>query len=905
MSGLERAKPLIISLGTVEGDTRLETLTLTDDKPDFAFHGLAREAHFVKLEGTEYHVGTSSIVHPPTCADYLPAAVTPLASLNVSLNVSAGLRGAAADGVFRYEWRMDASRAGAAETSHVVAPPNITFLNESIALGDDQATSRLHHEFNVILADDERTWSSEYAFRLLETLNAVPRMQTRSFYAAQTLPASKWVLTDDYLHNDISMSTNGSHFIVRLSSAAFVHASPQIVRLDGVRGRFFSRRLHHALVRFVTRDGADVAAAQHIMTTRYGCTTNIPTALYAQLTAPTTNEVAADFQPFETHTEEPLLLLTMMEELPQGLHITPGLSYLLRRLDGQIHPLYPTAAAVAWPTAHTQSYIEYMESAFGQNLRHTRRLILHEKAHFMWSNLFSSELRSNWTTLAGWYVDPNATSGWSTTQQTEFVSAYAHQLNPNEDMAESISYYVENPARLQACCPEKFAFIRDRIMHGYRYVSRVRRDLTFQVLNLMPDYTYPGKIVRVSISVEGAPTADKRCHVEIELHTLGGIFDGAQWARFRLFSEIGTWMDVYLNPTNPPHNSILSGTFTISRYAKAGLWRPQQIVLRDAVGNQRFAGTNDYGWRLHVDNPLEDLGPPSYVSDSLHLNVTSGVLEGHPVHWVEVSWLLVEDQAMLQHGGIYVRLVNDAPGTGTRGLQEYGYPGLTTLPSTTACGADVPSTHNCERASITLLITPYRAAANYSASRINMLDEARNQQSESFSASPNTHAPVWVRVITADPDVQSPTLDLNNITVAASPTNPSAPNGETVVNIDYWARDDKSGLGIVSYRLLDPQGTSHFEYHYHANFHSTFFSGNATAWAPYRINVVLPAGSPPGTWGLESLELSDKVDNVAAHSFVENVHFETIGTRRRLKGGGESAADVMARMREGLRFDVR
>ena len=602
---------------------------------------------------------------------------------------------------------MDASRAGAAETSHVVAPPNITFLNESIALGDDQATSRLHHEFNVILADDERTWSSEYAFRLLETLNAVPRMQTRSFYAAQTLPASKWVLTDDYLHNDISMSTNGSHFIVRLSSAAFVHASPQIVRLDGVRGRFFSRRLHHALVRFVTRDGADVAAAQHIMTTRYGCTTNIPTALYAQLTAPTTNEVAADFQPFETHTEEPLLLLTMMEELPQGLHITPGLSYLLRRLDGQIHPLYPTAAAVAWPTAHTQSYIEYMESAFGQNLRHTRRLILHEKAHFMWSNLFSSELRSNWTTLAGWYVDPNATSGWSTTQQTEFVSAYAHQLNPNEDMAESISYYVENPARLQACCPEKFAFIRDRIMHGYRYVSRVRRDLTFQVLNLMPDYTYPGKIVRVSISVEGAPTADKRCHVEIELHTLGGIFDGAQWARFRLFSEIGTWMDVYLNPTNPPHNSILSGTFTISRYAKAGLWRPQQIVLRDAVGNQRFAGTNDYGWRLHVDNPLEDLGPPSYVSDSLHLNVTSGVLEGHPVHWVR-SHGSSSGPTMLQHGGIMC-----ASSTTRQVRERAGYRSMATL-------ASRPSEHNrlwSGRAEYTQLRARLDHAANHAVPR--------------------------------------------------------------------------------------------------------------------------------------------------------------------------------------------
>lgn len=678
------------------------------------------------------------------------------------------------------------------------------------------------------------------------------------------------------------------------------------------------------------------------MSARYGCTTHVSSALYTRLTAPTTAEDAHAFQPFETRVTEPLLLLSMLEELPAGLHVTPGLGYLLRRLDGQVqahvsrrprtsrhtlrrppcrdppfddtplpsphrarprtlpsirsrqvHPLYPQAAAVAWPSAHNRSYIEFMESAFLGDLRHTRRLILHEKAHFMWSNLFTSALRDEWTALAGWYRDANATSGWATTQQTPFVSAYAHALNPNEDMAESISYYVENPRRLQACCADKFAFLRDRIFSGYRYVSRVRPDLTFQVLNLMPDYTYPGKIVRVAITVSGAPTADKLCAVEISLHTLGGVFEGAQYAYFRLFSDIGTYLDVYLNPTNPPNNSVLGGTFTISRFAKAGFWRPQQITLRDAAGNQRFAGTNDFGWRLHIDNPLEDVGPPTYVSGSLALNVTAGELSGHPVHWIDVSWLLIEDASMLQHGGVYTRLVNDAPGTGISGLQQYGYPGLTPL-APAACGLTaVPGGHRCERATIRLLITPYRAPANYSVSRLCMTDLARNQACESFTASPSTHAPVWVRIATASPDAQPPTLDLNNLTVRAEPTNPNAPNGETVVRIAYWARDDLSGLGSVNYRLLDPQGTSHFQYHYHRNFYTNFFVGNASSWEAYHIRVVLPPGSAPGTWGLESLELSDKADNVAAHSFVENVHFEAAG------GGGRRLA-----VAERLQFEV-
>ena len=438
-------------------------------------------------------------------------------------------------------------------------------------------------------------------------------------------------------------------------------------------------------------------------------------------------------------------------------------------------------------------------------------------------------------------------------------------------------------------------------MQGYRYISVIRHDLTFQVLNLMPDYTYPGKIVRMSISVNGQPEDDKECTVEIELHTLGGVFDGAQHAYFRLFSEIGTYLDKYLYPTNAPNNSILSGTFTISRYAKAGLWRPDQIILSDLAGNQRFAGTNDFGWRLHVDNPLEDTGPPSYVDGSLQLVVTQGVAEGYAVHWVEVTWLLVEDVGMKQHGGIYTRLVNDAPGTATGGLQKHGYPGLTVLNSTGPCGgASVPAGSVCERASISLLITPYRYPANYSASRLCMTDLALNERCEAFSASTTTHPPVWAQVVTTDPDVTPPELDLNNISVAAEPTNPSAPNGETRVQIEYWARDDKSGLGTVNYRLLDPQGTSHFEYHYHSNFHTTFFAGDASAWAAYHISVVLPVGSAPGTWGLESIVLADKVDNQAAHSFVENLHFEAGARRRMRQEDAVQERGVPAR----LRFEV-
>lgn len=453
--------------------------------------------------------------------------------------------------------------------------------------------------------------------------------------------------------------------------------------------------------------------------------------------------------------------------------------------------------------------------------------------------------------------------------------------------AESLSYYVENPARLQACCPDKYEFIRDRIMSGYRYVSRLREDLTFEVLNLAPDFVYPGRIVRVDIAVEGAPEEDKRVHVEIALHTADGVFDGAQHAFFRLFSEDDTYTDVYLYPKDG-NTSVLANTFTLSRFATSGLWAPAQIVLTDAVGNQRFAGTNDFGWRLHVDNPLEDKAAPLYIEGSLTATSVEDVLEGHAVHNFVASWLLLEKNDV---DFTYMRVVSDQPGQNTYGMQEYGSVVASDECSGYATPAGVDTAVVCYRATLSTVLTEFQWPGNYSVSEITMQDEALRKASTTFLDQAGHQPPVLVEIEPPNPDRTAPELDVRvgYLNVSAAPTNPEAPNGETLVRIEYFARDDKSGLGHVNYRLLDPQGTSHFEYHYHDNFHTTFFQGDPTAWAPYVITVVLPAGSAPGIWGLESMELEDKVGNTLSQSFVENVHFVAGGARRSLAGGGRRA----------------
>ena len=172
---------------------------------------------------------------------------------------------------------------------------------------------------------------------------------------------------------------------------------------------------------------------------------------------------------------------------------------MVRRINGQDNPTYPSAA-IAWTGLNV---IEFMSKAFtSSDIHDTRRLILHEKAHFLWAYSFDDNLKNDWIEIGGWYGDPTSASGWSTTNTTEAVSAYAHLKSPNEDMAESVA--LLNKSRcINVCFNAKFEFIRDRVMHGTRYIAQIREDLTFTVYNLYPDYTYPGKVTKVEVDVAG------------------------------------------------------------------------------------------------------------------------------------------------------------------------------------------------------------------------------------------------------------------------------------------------------------------------------------------------------------------------------------------------------------------
>ncbi|MDR2496257.1 MAG: T9SS type A sorting domain-containing protein [Tannerellaceae bacterium] len=840
VSGLQSDDHAVVSFGS---NSYLDTKTVSANG-SYTFRNIPAGMYFIKIEASGYN---------------LPNAQTVVVHSNGSIDPSVGIslvvtKMAADPDVWTHSWSEDVSNSGYTTTAYVNNPPTIEFLGTHIVPSDVPFVGVLQNQYNIILSDEEEAWTQEYAYRLAETMKTIPY-----FTYVHDLERSKFVLTNDRLFEDITVTKHGSGAkTVRISKDCFTYANPFLVNLDGVRGRFYSKRLHHALVDFATDFGNDAGRANHILRDRFGCTTDVPD--YSALTAGCTDEDAGRFQAF--HPEELVSIINMFEELPDGFHKTPHLNYLIRRMDGHQHPLYPDAAAVAW--AKDDGYIEFMWTAFANDANgfETLRLILHEKTHFLWAFSFSDEIKNDWIKLGGWYRDPNANpanpdQGWSTTKDTEFVSAYAHAISPDEDMAESVAHYLKNPELLQSRSRPKYEFIRDRIMHGTRYISKIPDHLTFEVLNLHPDYDYPGKIKRVDIKVDGAPNEDKTVTVEIELNHMDGFEDGAQYAFTRITSPIfidtdgekrSQYVDMYLNPVdgNP---FVLQGTMSVSKYSKTGYWMAGDIVVSDLQGNQRFEGRNDYVWNMYINNPKEDLEAPKYRSGSLNYQLSDTIVEGHKIQNLKVIYHVTDNI------------------------------GVASVYAAIKAGAEVSQAHGTydnatQTATVNILIPEYHASGYYYTVSAIFSDLAGNSRYIYFSDSPSDEPIKKIYITTPNPDYDAPEVDLNRITVFAEPTHPEAPDGETLVTINYYARDNKSGLGTVSYLLRDPQGINHFEYHYHRNFYTAYFEGDPTVWERYTINCVLPQGSAPGIWGLAELVLHDKAHNVRSYNFVETLIFE-------------------------------
>ena len=757
---------------------------------------------------------------------------------------------------FTYHWEIDETPSGS-ESVSVVQPVEVILVDEPVKVSYSTASLQLRQQYGVYLSDQ---WNSDLAQLLLLAFESVPQ-----YWFHRENDLSYWRLMGNHLPDDIVFANLEKFSLVSISSHAFDYADKRLAEIAGIRGRFFSRRLHNAVVRYITDNGNNKRAVDHILAERYAVSVNPPS--YEELTENTTAEHSGRFMPFKN--DELIELISMLEEYPTGMLKTPGLNYIVRRLDGLPHPLYPQAGAVAWPT---EGYIEFMESGFkGGSPDAIHRLILHEKAHFLWHYLFDEQLKQDWIELGGWKKDGN---DWFTTKQLEFVSAYAHGKNPNEDMAESISHYIVRPDKLRSRSPAKYEFIQNRVMHGTRYISKIREDLTFEVYNLYPDYIYPGQIVRVDIKVDGEPEEDKLLTVEIDIHGESE-FDTAKSLYIRLFPVVerqnAAYFDMRISAIDENGNQVneshrFRGQRTVSKYAKHGYWSPENISLEDSNYQVRHQNKRTFGWQCYINNPLEDLDAPQYVKNSMKLSLSEGLTdEGEDYQIITATWDIIEKSG-IEH-------VNSA--MNDEYVETYSRNGVFNY------GGYNPDTG---KVSVDFIIPDYMPSGRYEMNNIGMKDIAHNSINITFTNEPDTRPgnqyhhldeiPKSIVIKTTNPDLQPPVLDVNRITISASPTVPEAPNGETTVDISFLVKDNISGYRISGMYLRDPHGSMHHFWHYHSERSRMYPSGNPKIYKEYNQRIILPVGSVPGIWGLAEMTLWDRAENFSKYDFTEIVRFE-------------------------------
>jgi hypothetical protein len=803
---------------------------------------------------------------------------------------------------FSYSWQEDDSYVGHATQVYVNEPLEIVVLNDTVQVPSDYSAIKLRNQYGVVLSNEEEIWSIDDSYRLYKMFESLPinpfgEGTNVDFETGENI-TGVFTLSNNNLDQDLELTTIDGVKHARVGKDAFTYASPQIVTINEIKGKFYSKRLYHVIVNFITNFANDDDMVNWIAQESFGVTFMQPNQELEDLM----NEDSSNFQEF--FSEEKLEILAMFEELPEGFHKQDGLKYLVRRVNGQVNPQYPSAAAIAWTGLET---IEWMSVAFTGEINDTRRLILHEKAHFLWAYSFDQNIKDEWIEIGGWFEDPTAGSGWSTNQTTGFVSPYSHAINPNEDMAESIAYYLTNPDALLAVSVQKFEFIRDRIMHGTRYVAMIPDELTFTVYNLFPDYTFPGKVTKMEVSVSGAPDEDKEVTIKATMNSINPNVDGATAGYMRLVSSVGTIHDTWMQTENGQElDSVLVGTTTFSKLEKSGYWNMSYFRVFDQVGNQRYENTSTIGWKLFIENPLEDVTPPSWNYD-LEMEIVEDYFtpnyntepsdeeNGVLMKAIKFAYTVYDNSPMQRAITRIFHPTLDNPDAEVYEKQIDGGP----------INIDSPEYYNDYDSNKTfeqyLAIPEWFPSGHYAVSMINMYDLGGNSSNTYFvNDTTDFHiSPLQINKIFKDvrdsiyvqtqfPDHIQPQLDLDNITIVAEPTNPEAPNGETRVDITMIARDlsdyegHESGVASVGFVLRDPLGEEH-----------GFTTGNSTMnhpeldlydfnpdsnsnWALYHFDFVLPVGSPPGEWGMSSAQIRDKAGNIKNYSFIEYVRFEII-----------------------------
>ena len=161
------------------------------------------------------------------------------------------------DKSFVYHWEQNSTSTGSEYSSYINKPVTVTFLENNIQMPDDSASEKLLNKYGILLSNEKAHWTFEKSYALLQTMDSIPQ-KTRDVMQEQKGVTSKWILTDDHINNDIKITDHESYDVIEISSDAFESAQPRIALVENKMGKYFSQKLHHAAIWFVTDGGKDL-----------------------------------------------------------------------------------------------------------------------------------------------------------------------------------------------------------------------------------------------------------------------------------------------------------------------------------------------------------------------------------------------------------------------------------------------------------------------------------------------------------------------------------------------------------------------------------------------------------------------------------------------------------------------
>ena len=323
--------------------------------------------------------------------------------------------------------------------------------------------SQLKQRYAINLAS---TWTAKQADALLETFESIYQQSEDTNY---NMTRSVWKISNKDLQDDVRIESVNSLKQVTISSDVFSIEESQAEKSQEVL--LSNKRLFRVVAQFVTEDWTNMPAVKLILkdgTDRYAIEFVLKEMYGLSLVSIGTPEAEKIGQKLRKYigklhvskftNKELMKLMSVFEKFPKGLHKIPRLKYMVRSEQAPY-------AGSAWIVADC---VEYAAPTFRiKNRNEFQRIIIHEKAHFLWEYALNGKLRKEWSELGGWRKDPNHKYGWSKTKsRKEFVTAYAYSKNPNEDWAESVAYYLLHPNALRSCSLAKYEFI-DQAMHMY------------------------------------------------------------------------------------------------------------------------------------------------------------------------------------------------------------------------------------------------------------------------------------------------------------------------------------------------------------------------------------------------------------------------------------------------------